>query len=234
MIATQKRQERLRQRCQMLKEADQNLIDVIQFGSSVYAPDLARDIDLLVTTHAKKDEEVYWDIFSGLDIGADVLVRTPEQPMGRDIAANVWLLGNVLFGTGETLKQAEVFMAVPTFDRAHKSLQTADDILALAQQKKDPILRDEHYRVAFDRLFDASRYAAMAFLSTANSRWGQLRHALPSPLNEQFRGFINTLHIQYSYDGNYPQQDPDSAFTQARQEVEQFIASLEKIQTTTP
>ncbi len=234
MIAIQKRQERLRQRCQKLKEADQDLVDVIQFGSSVYAPDLARDIDLLVTTHAKKDEEVYWDMFSDLDLGVDVLIRTPEQPMGKDIAANVWLLGNVLFGSGETLKKAEVFMEIPTFERARKSLQTADDILALAQQKKDPILRDEHYRVAFDRLFDASRYAAMAFLSTANSRWGQLRHALPHPFNEQFRGFINTLHIQYSYDGNYPSNDPDAAFAQWRQEVEQFIANLEKLQTTMP
>ena len=187
----QNRQDLLVQRCRSLKDADQDLVDVIQFGSSIYAPDLARDIDLLVTTRAKKDDDLYWDIFSDLDIGVDVLVRTPEQPIGRDIAANVWLLGNVLFGAGSTLKQAEVFMEVPTFDRARKSLQTADDILALAKQKKDPILRDEHYRVAFDRLFDASRYAAMAYLSTPNSRWGQLRHALPSPFNEKFRGFIN-------------------------------------------
>ncbi len=234
MTATQKRQERLRQRCQRLKEADQDLIDVIQFGSSVYAPDLARDIDLLVTTHSKKDEEIYWDIFLDLDIGVDVLVRTPEQAMGGDIAASVRLMGNVLFGTGDTLKAAEAYMTVPTFDRARKSLQTADTNLASAQQMKDPILQDEYYRIAFDRLFDASRYAAMAYLNTDNSRWGQLRHALPTPFNDQFRGFINTLHIQFSYDGNYPQQAPDAAFTQARQEVEQFISSLEKLQTTTP
>ncbi len=234
MIAIEQRQERLRQRCLALKEADNDLIDVIQFGSSIYAPDLARDIDLLVTTKAKKDEDLYWDIFSDLDLGVDVLVRTPEQPMGRDIAANVKLLGNVLFGDGETLKQAEVFMEIPTYERARKSAQTADTNLASAQQAKDPLLRDEYYRISYDRLFDASRYAAMAFLSTANSRWGQLRHGLPAPHNEQFRGFINKLHIQYSYDGNYPQQDPDRAFTQARREAEQFIASLERVQSVKP
>lgn len=232
MSALQQRQEQLKQRCLALKEADADLIDVIQFGSSIYAPDLARDIDLLVTTREKKDDDLYWDIFSDLDLGVDVLVRTPEQPMGRDIAANVWLLGNMLYGNGETLKTAEVFMEIPTYERARKSLQTADSNLASAHQAKDPLLRDEYYRIAYDRLFDASRYAAMAFLSTDNSRWGQLRHALPAPFNERFRGFINKLHIQYSYDGNYPQADPDSAFAQGRREVEQFIADLEKLQTT--
>lgn len=232
-MTTQNRQDRLVERCRSLKEADQDLVDVIQFGSSIYAPDLARDIDLLVTTRAKKDEDLYWDIFSDLDLGVDVLVRTPEQPIGRDIAANIMLLGNVLFGNGETIKTAEVFMEVPTYERARKSLRTADTNLISAQQTKDPILRDEYYRVAFDRLFDASRYAAMAYLHTTNSRWGQLRHALPSPFNEKFRGLINKLHIQYSYDGNYPQADPDGAFAQGRLEVEKFIADLENLQVTT-
>ncbi len=228
------RQARLRQLCETLKENDADLVDIIQFGSSVYAPDLARDIDLLVTTRSKENEDLYWDVFANLDLGADVIVRTPGQLMGKDIAASIRLMGNLLCGDGQTFKEAEAYMAVPTYDRARKSLETADTNLATAQQKKDPTLKDEFYKIAYDRLFDAARYAVMAYLNTDNARWGQLRHLLPPPFDQEFRRIINTLHIQYGYDGNYPQNDPDGAFAKWRQEVEQFIQRLEQAQPPTP
>ena len=228
MTSPSKCQIQLRKLCRALKQADPDIIDIIQFGSSVYAPDLARDIDLLITTGSKKDEDLYWDAFDDMDVGVDVIVRTPGQPMGQDIATSLRLMGNVLIGNGQTLKEAEAYMAVPTFDRARMGLESADSILALAQKSKKEILKDEFYKVAFNRLFDAARNAVMAFLDTENSRWGQLRKALPNPYNEQFRRIINTLHIQYSYDGNYPKHDPDGAYAQWKQEVEQFIQKLEK------
>jgi hypothetical protein len=134
MIPVQERQTRLRQLCETLKENDADLIDIIQFGSSVYAPDLARDIDLLVTTRSKENEDLYWEAFADLDLGADVIVRTPGQPMGKDIAASIRLMGNLLCGEGQTFKEAEEYMAVPTFERAQITLETADTNLALAQQ----------------------------------------------------------------------------------------------------
>jgi len=234
MTNIQQRQAQLRQLCESLKKADADLIDIIQFGSSVYAPDLARDIDLLVTTRSKEKEEFYWDTFANLDLGADVIVRTPGQPMGKDIAASIRLMGNLLCGNGQTLKEAEVYMAVPTFERAQITLETADATLALAHQSVKIIAKDEYYKAAYDRLFDAARYAVMAFLNTDNARWGQLRHLLPPPCDQEFRQMINTLHIQYSYDGNYPQNDPDGAFTRWRQEVEQFIHKLEQHQPPIP
>jgi exonuclease VII small subunit len=234
MTNIQHRQAQLRQLCESLKKTDADLIDIIQFGSSVYAPDLARDIDLLVTTRSKEKEELYWDTFANLDLGADVVVRAPGQPMGKDIAASIRLMGNLLCGEGQTFQEAEEYMAVPTFDRARKSLETADTNLATAQQKKDPILKDEFYKISYDRLFDAARYAVMAYLNTDNARWGQLRHLLSPPFDQEFRRIINTLHIQFSYDGNYPQNDPDGAFTKWRQEVEQFIHKLEQHQPPTP
>ncbi len=228
MGTVQKRQTKLRQLCQKLQAADLDIVDIIQFGSSVYAPDLARDVDLLITTRSKKDDDLYWDAFDDLDIGVDVIVRTPGQFMGKDIAASVRLLGEVLLGNGQTLKEAEGFMAAPTFDRARKCLETADKNLADAQKSKNDVLRDEFYKIAFDRLFDAARNAVMAFLNTETSRWGELKKALTKPYNEQFRRFIQTLHIQYSYDGNYPKDNPDESYRQWRKEVEGFIQSLEK------
>jgi exonuclease VII small subunit len=230
----QQRQSRLRQLCESLKQTDANLVDIIQFGSSVYAPDLARDIDLLVTTRSRENEDLYWDTFADLDLGADVIVRTPGQPMGRDIAASIRLMGNLLCGNGQTFQEAEEYMAVPTFERARITLETADTNLALAQQSVRIIAKDEYYKAAYDRLFDAARYAVIAYLNTDNARWGQLRHLLPSPFDQEFRSIINTLHIQYGYDGNYPQNDPDGAFAQWRQEVEQFIQKLEPAQSPTP
>ena len=47
MTPIQQRKRHLRQLCEALKKADTDIIDIIQFGSSVYAPDLARDVDLL-------------------------------------------------------------------------------------------------------------------------------------------------------------------------------------------
>ena len=230
----QQRQAQLRQLCESLKKTDADLIDIIQFGSSIYAPDLARDIDLLVTTRAKENEERYRDTFANLDLGADVIVRVPGQPMGKDIAASIRLMGNLLCGNGQTLKDAEVYAAVPTFERARIILETADANFVAAQQSKDLVLKDEFYKVAYDRLFDAARYAVMAFLNTDNSRWGQLRQALPSPFDQEFRRIINTLHIQYGYDGNYPQNDPDGAFAKWRQDVEKIIQKLEQLQPQTP
>ena len=219
---------RLRQLCQKLKEADPDIIDIIQFGSSVYAPDLARDVDLLITTRSKKEEELYWEVFDELELGVDVIVRTPGESMGEDLAASIRLMGEVILGDGETLKEAEAFMAVPTFERARECIATADSILRLAQKSENEIRKDEYYRVAFNRLFDSARLAVMAFLNTENSRWGQLRKALPKPFKDQFRRIVNTLHIQYSYDGNYPKDNPDGAFAHWRQEVEEFIEKLEQ------
>lgn len=234
MTNIQERQTQLRRLCESLKKTDADLIDIIQFGSSVYAPELARDIDLLVTTRAKEKEEVYWDTFANLDLGADVIVRTPGQFMGKDIAASIRLMGNLLCGEGQTFQEAEDYMAVPTYDRARKSLETAEVNLATAHQKKDPVLKDEFFKIAYDRLFDAARYAVMAFLNTDDARWGQLRHLLPSPFDQEFRQIINTLHIQYGYDGNYPQNDPDGAYRKWRQTVETFIQKLEQLQPSTP
>ena len=151
----QQRQTQLRHLCESLKKADADLIDIIQFGSSVYAPDLARDIDLLVTTRSKEKEELYWDTFANLDLGADVIVRTPSQLMGKDIAASIRLMGNLLCGDGQTFKEVEDYRAAPTYDRARIVLEIAGANLASAQQAQKVIAKDEYYKVAYDRLFDA-------------------------------------------------------------------------------
>lgn len=47
--------------CRLLKEYDPDIVEIIQFGSSVYAPEYARDVDLLVITKKKKEYGTYLD-----------------------------------------------------------------------------------------------------------------------------------------------------------------------------
>jgi len=47
--------------CEKLLKCDPDIVEIIQFGSSVYAPDLSRDVDLLVISSDPKDYDVYLD-----------------------------------------------------------------------------------------------------------------------------------------------------------------------------
>lgn len=41
--------------CRRLVKYDGDIVEIIQFGSSVYAPEYSRDVDLLVITRRAKD-----------------------------------------------------------------------------------------------------------------------------------------------------------------------------------
>jgi hypothetical protein len=55
---------------------DQDILEIIQFGSSVYAPKYAGDIDLPIVTKHKKDYSGYFNIANAEDasINIDVVV----------------------------------------------------------------------------------------------------------------------------------------------------------------
>ena len=212
--------------CQALLQADPDIVEIIQFGSSVYAPDLARDVDLVVTTRAKKDSAVYWDAL--LDYDVDLVVREPGQSVGHDVALSVRAWSRSLYGNGRTRKEVMAYMTIPTYEEARDLLDTADEYLALAQQAQTDFRRDQHYRIAFNTLFNAARYAAMTFLRTEETRWGRVRRQLPSPFDTRFRDFIETLHVEYGYRGEYPKDMADELYAHWQQAVRQFIDDLER------
>lgn len=214
--------------CEALRRVDPDILEIVLFGSAVYAPDLARDIDLVVTTRSKKDNELYWAAVADYGKNVDVLVREPGQPMGRDIALSVFAIGRSLYGDGATAQEAQQHTAVPTYEDARRTLRIAEKLWELARTAEDPPDRDPYYRAAFDSLFDTARHAAITFLSTDDSRWGQLPRRLPAPFSERFRQFIGTLHVQFKYDGNYPKDKPDEVFTEWRDKVSRFIDDLEE------
>ncbi|MCX7838968.1 MAG: hypothetical protein N2559_05870 [Anaerolineae bacterium] len=210
-----------------LRAADPDIIEIVQFGSSVYAPRLARDVDLFVLTRAKKDYSVYLDAVADYRKNVDIVPKEPGESIGADIALALVTWSRTLYGDGQTRQEALKAMAVPTFDQATKLLTAADRDLERANQESDPFYRDLDYRSAFNRLFDAARYASMAFLATEETRWGYLPKKLPAPFNARFREFITTLHVKFSYDGKYPRDRVDETFAEWRGKVSAFIDALE-------
>lgn len=76
----------MRRVCRALLNADAEIRDIIQFGSSVYAKGSARDIDLLVTTRKKKDYGIYLDAAAECGLPAyagDYLQGRAEQEYRR-------------------------------------------------------------------------------------------------------------------------------------------------------
>ena len=213
--------------CETLRAADADIRDIIMFGSFVYAPSLARDIDLVVTTTKRKDYGVYLDAVADFPINVDVIARQPGEVIGDRIAWGIKAVGQVLAGDGQTLEEV-MEVPAPTFERVRKIFCIADEHLSSAQNAQDPYLKDDAYKDAFNKLFDVARNAAMAHLNSEQTRWGQLRRALPQPFSERFREIIDTLHISYGYHGNYPTDDVDEEFQRRRDLVEQFVDDLER------
>jgi hypothetical protein len=212
--------------CETLYAADADIRDIVMFGSFVYAPSLAQDIDLVVTTTKRKDYGVYLDAVADFPINVDVIARQPGDRIGDRIAWGIKAVGQVLAGDGQTLEEV-MQVPAPTFERVRKIFYLADENFSNAQSTQDPDIKDEAYKNAFNKLFDVARNAAMAYLGSEQTRWGQLRRALPQPFSERFREIIDTLHISFSYRGEYPEDDVDEEFQRYRDIVKQFVDDLE-------
>ena len=56
---------------------------------------------------------------------------------------------------------------------------------------------------------------------------GGIKRRLPQPYRNEFEEFINTLHIDYFYSGNYP-ENYEEAFEKWHRKVEEFVSKLEE------
>ena len=224
------KEELLKEVCKELLKHDPDIVEIIQFGSSVYAPDLARDVDLLVISKDPKDYDVYLDAIDEVNppFNVDVIVIKPDQKLKEELIRGILGAFNVLYGDGKYVLEYAKKLGDPTFKEARAALRAARDYLELALRTSDALLRDRHFREAFDSLFHAARIAAMTYLSTEVARWGLLRRMLPEPYNRQFREFIDVLHIKYFYNGEYPEDRVEEEFDRWHGMVEEFINSLER------
>ena len=223
------REKLLKNVCVELLKCDPGIVEIVQFGSSVYAPDISRDVDLLVISRDPKDYDVYLDAVDEVNppFNVDVVVIKPGEELREEFIRGILGAFNILYGSGRYVLEYAKRLGDPTFEEARSALRVAQRILKLALETRNTLDRDRLFREAFDSLFHAARIAAMTYLSTEVARWGVLRRMLPEPYNRVFREFINVLHIEYFYNGRYPREGVGEEFNKWYKMVEEFIKSLE-------
>ncbi|KPV62781.1 MAG: hypothetical protein AOA65_1624 [Candidatus Bathyarchaeota archaeon BA1] len=220
-------------------------MEIVQFGSSVYMPEHARDLDLLVFTRQRKDYGVYLDAtceaYEELEFphNIDVVPKEVGEPLNESLAVQVRGAYKILYGSGRYLREAtdEALMKLvmelglnPTFEEARlyiHGVEGAASIFKRLGEARSEAERNNGIRLAFNRLFDAARIASMAYLSTEENRWGRVGGRLPSPYKEEFREITNMLHIKYFYEGNYPRERVEEEFQRWLRKVEDYINRLE-------
>jgi hypothetical protein len=219
----------LREFVKRLLEYDPDIVEVVQFGSSVYAPEYARDVDILVITRKMKEYNGYLDALNleGSPINIDVLVLEVGKILKRDLLRSILGSFRLLYGEGKYLLEYAKYLGDPTFEEARSSLRVAASLLKLALETVNPLDKDRICREAFDALFHAARIASMVYLSTEVGRWGLIKRELPEPYRISFNDFISTLHIKYFYNGEYPRENIEEEFNKWFRRVEEYISKLE-------
>jgi hypothetical protein len=110
-----------------LRRADPEVVSVVLFGSAVYAPDLARDLDFLVISHNPKEQQRYQDaalqVAQGWEV--DVIVCKVGEKV-RGLAGAVRAFGKVLWGDERWLWEVTKDMPVPTFEDARRTIREAE------------------------------------------------------------------------------------------------------------
>ena len=225
--------EVLKRICGVLVRWDPDIVEIVQFGSSVYMPEYALDLDLLVFTKNRKDYGVYLDATCevydelGFPYNIDVVPKEVGEPLKESFGRDVLGAHRVLYGDGVCLWRSTQHLSDPTFEEAKSFMRGAREDLELALRAISEIDRDRRIRTAFNGLFHSARVASMAYLSTEVTRWGRVKRALPTPHKEEFDEFVRVLHIQYFYEGNYPHEKVEEEFQRWLEKVEDYIKRLE-------
>jgi len=210
--------------CKRLLNYDSGVVEVVVFGSSVYAPEQARDVDLLVFTKGDKDRHGYLDAIDDL-FGVDVVVKRVGEPLEGDFAWHVLGAHRVLYGDGSYLREATSNLGNPPFEEAWAAIETAKGLLSEAE-KREGAVKDRYIRLAFNELFHAARFASMAYLATEETRWGRVKGMLPPEFADEFEDFIDILHVKYFYHGKYPKEKAREEFEVWLERVQDYVKHL--------
>ncbi len=176
--------------CVRLLEYDGDIVEIIQVGSSVYAPELAIDIDLLVFTRERKDYGGYLDAADSADLPlpVDVIVKEVGEGLPKGFALQAFGAYRVLHGDGSLFRRAaqEALGEDASFEEAWAAIKSAETFMQAAALEADELVRDRCIRSAFNELFHASRIASMAYLAVDEMRWGRLKGMLPADYRRRF------------------------------------------------
>lgn len=214
--------------CDSLLRYDPQIVEIIQFGSSIYAPGYARDLDVLVFTQGQKDSG-YIDAVDELDLpyDVDIIVQPVDRRLNNSLAIGVLGAHRVLHGSGSCLRGA-IDMEDPTYEEAWTAFDIAREDFSQALSGEQPLKKDRRIRNAFDGLFHASRIASMVYLSIEEGGWGKVKRALPPSYRVEFEEYIDVLHVKYFYHGQYPKEDIREEFEDWAEKVRTYVERLEK------
>jgi hypothetical protein len=87
----------LPQICDALLKADADIVAIVQFGSSIYAPESARDLDLLIFTRHRKPYGVYDDAVLDIPVPIDLVPHSIDRPLGGYLGASIVAWGQLLY-----------------------------------------------------------------------------------------------------------------------------------------
>ncbi len=210
--------------------------DIVLIGSAVYAPHLSRDYDVVITTtaphdaHARLLSALRGDLNDELDKSVDVILRGPGDEI-RDLALGL-RAGLPLYGNGQTIAEARAFYESAGGDRrslrvAMANIVAADENLALAATKTDPIRRSIALQTAFDQLFGSARIAALCYLGNDETSQREPVGELPEPLGREFEDMIRGLHLAYAPGNSAPLgEDEIAKYPLWRSRAESFVSEM--------
>lgn len=212
--------------CALLLEYDPGIVEIIQFGSSVYASELARDIDLLIFTQEEKDYWGYRDCLKRLDLDAeiDIVIKEAGEPLGG-LALGVLGAGRIVYGDGSRMKESTKGVD-PSFDEAWAALEEAREYMKSSQEVQDELRKDRRRRNAFNELAHAARTASLVYLAKERLGWEGIKDGLPAKYRREFQQYFEILHVQYFYEGNYP-MEAEEEFAFWAEKVEGYVKRLE-------
>jgi len=172
-----------------LLDYDPDIIEIVQFGSSVYAPGQAKDIDLLIITKKPKDYYGYLDAVESTEppMGIDVIIVKPNTKLREELLRGIIASSKIVYGDGKHVLELAKNLGDPTFDEAKAALRVAYRLLKLTLETVDPLEKDRLIREAFNTLFHAARIAAMTYLSTEVARWGIIGKNYQNPIKKHLR-----------------------------------------------
>ncbi len=207
-------------------EYDPEILEIVQFGSSVYIPDYAQDLDLLVYTKRKKGSSFdYLKALDGLDLpGVDLILHEPGEPLDG-LTLGVMGANRVIYGEGEYMRKS-IKDFDPSFDEAWAALETAKGNYQMRSSARSAEVEHDYTRTAFNKLAHAARMASLVYLAKEGLGWTGIEDALPSELGKKFNHIFRTLHVEYFYHGNYPQTVKEE-FSKWEEKVKHYIKRLE-------
>ncbi|MEM2304823.1 MAG: nucleotidyltransferase domain-containing protein, partial [Candidatus Methanomethylicia archaeon] len=106
--------------CRRLLEYDSNIVEIVQFGSSVYASEYARDVDILVLTRRARDYDGYLDAVcigdSSFNVDVVVMDISGGLRLREEFMRSVLGAFRVLYGRGKYILEYARTLSDPTFE----------------------------------------------------------------------------------------------------------------------